>query len=122
MNKTTEGPGVDPERYDHGSPAHHEPSGMVSQSGPAVGWSKSVLISGIVNSIHLEIILENEQEMCDNIQKVEDDAAVSSSCETIPYFVWLFMMRQHLSNSMRRKPQWPITKILKPAVSCVIYL
>ena len=32
------------------------------------GWSKSELISEIVKSIHLEIILEIAQEMCDNIQ------------------------------------------------------
>lgn len=85
------------------------------------GWSKSELISGIAKSIHLEIILEIEQEMCDNIQKLEGDT-VSSAWGTIPDSARLFMMRQHLKNSMRRKQLWPIARVSKPAVSRVICL
>ena len=85
------------------------------------GWSKSELISGIAKSIHLEIILEIEQEMCDNIQKLEGDT-VSSAWGTIPDSARLFMMRQYLKNSMRRKQLWPIARVSKPAVSRVICL
>ena len=85
------------------------------------GWSKSELISGIAKSIHLEIILEIEQEMCDNIQKLEGDT-VSSAWGTIPDSARLFMMRQYLKNSMRRKQLWPIARASKPAVSRVICL
>jgi hypothetical protein len=80
------------------------------------GWSKSELISGIAKCIHLEIILEIEQVMCDNIQRLEGDT-VSSAWGTIPDSARLFMMRQYLKNSMRRKQLWPIARVSKPAVS-----
>ena len=55
------------------------------------GWSKAELISGIAKNIHLEIVLENDQGMCDNSQKQEDDAVIPARC-TIANSVRLLMM------------------------------
>ena len=66
------------------------------------GWSKSELISGIAKSIHLEIILEIEQEMCDNIQKLEGDT-VSSACRASVNSARLINIGQYLWNPMKQE-------------------
>ena len=69
------------------------------------GWSKGELISGIVKSIHLEIALEIEQEICDNIQKQKDEAN-SSAGGAIANSVRLYMIRQYLRYLMKTEKLW----------------
>ena len=83
------------------------------------GWSKSELISGIVKSIHLEIILEIAQEMCDNIQKQENEVFISS-CRFITDFFPLFMMRQFRRNLQRKAKLSYITRPLLSGARCAI--
>jgi hypothetical protein len=73
------------------------------------GWSKSELISGITKSIHLEIILEIEQEMCDNIQKLEGDT-VSSAWRTSVNSARLINIGQYLWNPMKKEKLWSISR------------
>lgn len=83
------------------------------------GWSKTALISEIAKSIHLEIVLENDQEMCDNIQKQEDDAVIPTRC-TVTNSARLFMMQECPRNLMTHKNRWPIASISITAVRRVI--
>lgn len=83
------------------------------------GWSKTELISGIAKSIHLEIVLENDQEMCDNSQKQEDDAVIPARC-TIANSVRLLMMPKCPKNIMTHKNLWTIASFSITAVRRVI--
>ena len=85
------------------------------------GWSKNELILGIANSIHQEMILENEDEMCDNLHKLEDDE-VWFTLGTMTNYAFFFMMGYYIRNSMRRRHRWRTAKISKPTTRCGICL
>lgn len=78
------------------------------------GWSKLVLIAMIQKDAHLEIILDNGHEMCDN-ETEEDKTKNTSPTKAVRYLPpKLFRMMRKLGQRCRGKPKigvarWPIT-------------
>ena len=71
-------------------------------------WSKTELISGIASKIHLEIVLEIEQEICDNIPKHEDQAVRSAWMASVNS-AWLINLRLFLWNPIKKEKLWSIS-------------
>ena len=68
------------------------------------GWSKSELISGIVNSVHLEIVLENEDKMCDNSDS-ETDICRNSVIANVSNFLKHLLRRHIVQQRCRGRPE-----------------
>ena len=71
-------------------------------------WSKTELISGIASKIHLEIVLEIEQEICDNIPKHEDQAVRSAWMASVNT-ARLINIRLYLWNPIKKEKLWSIS-------------
>lgn len=78
------------------------------------GWSKLVLIAMIQKDAHLEIVLDNGHEMCDN-ESEEDKNENTSPTKAVHYLPpKLFRMMRLRGQRCRGKPKigvarWPIT-------------
>ena len=68
------------------------------------GWSKSELISGIAKSVHLEIVLEIELQMCDNSDS-ETDICRNSMIVNVSNFLKHLLRRQIIQQRCRGRPK-----------------
>ena len=68
------------------------------------GWSKSELISGIAKSVHLEIVLEIELQMCDNSDS-ETDISRKNVIVYVSYFLKHLLRRHIIQQRCRGRPE-----------------
>ena len=68
------------------------------------GWSKSELISGIAKSVHLEIVLEIELQMCDNSDS-ETDISRKNVIVYVSYFLKHLLRRHIIQQRCRGRPK-----------------
>ena len=68
------------------------------------GWSKSELISGIAKSVHLEIVMEIELQMCDNSDS-ETDISRKNVIVYVSYFLKHLLRRHIIQQRCRGRPK-----------------
>lgn len=82
-------------------------------------WTKTELISGIASKIHLEIVLEIEQEICDNIPKHEEQAVRSAWMASVNT-ARLINIRLYLWNPIKKEKLWSISRFSISVAKTVI--
>ena len=74
------------------------------------GWSKNELISGIANSIHLEMVLEIELEMCDNSDG-DTEISRNSAIVHVSFFLKRLILWHIIQQRCRGRPQgYPLSE------------
>ena len=82
-------------------------------------WTKTELISGIASKIHLEIVLEIEQEICDNIPKHAEQAVRSAWMASVNT-ARLINIRLYLWNPIKKEKLWSISRFSISVAKTVI--
>lgn len=68
------------------------------------GWSKTELIAMIASAVHLEIVLDNEEEICDNSIS-ENEISFTHDRSGVQLFLEQFV-RRVVQQRCRGRPQW----------------